>query len=211
VKGDWDAIGDPLAALRDGDPLVFESFVRTEAGTFAGWFRRQGASPEEAEDLTQEVFVRLVRGAPRYEAQDRLEAFCFRTARNVWIDRRRADNVRRRTGGVGGTGGAGDATLEDLPGREPEPEEPAARNEEARRALACIARLPEGQRQVFELGVVQELPYADIARLLSIPVGTVKSRMFHAVERLRALLDRPENSSDHGGGSGALRAANRAT
>lgn len=208
MKGDWDAIGDPLAALRDGDPLVFETFVRTEAGTFTGWFRRQGASPEEAEDLTQEVFVRLVRGAPRYQPQDRLEAFCFRTARNVWIDRRRADNVRRRTGGAGGTS---DATLEDLPGREPEPEEPAARHEEAQRALACIARLPEGQRQVFELGVVQELPYADIARLLSIPVGTVKSRMFHALERLRTLLDQPDRLPDHGGGSGALRAANRAT
>jgi RNA polymerase sigma-70 factor (ECF subfamily) len=209
VKGDWDAIGDPLAALRDGDNLVFETFVRTEAGTFTGWFRRQGASPEEAEDLTQEVFVRLVRGAPRYQPQDRLEAYCFRTARNVWIDRRRADNVRRHQGGVS------DALLEDLPGREPEPEEPAARNEEAQRALACLARLPEGQRQVFELGVVQELPYADIARLLAIPIGTVKSRMFHALERLRALLDvpqtAPERTTDHGGGSQALRAANRAT
>jgi len=209
VKGDWDALGDPLAALRDGDNLVFETFVRTEAGTFTGWFRRQGASPEEAEDLTQEVFVRLVRGAPRYQPQDRLEAYCFRTARNVWIDRRRADNVRRHQGGVS------DALLEDLPGREPEPEEPAARNEEAQRALACLARLPEGQRQVFELGVVQELPYADIAKLLAIPVGTVKSRMFHALERLRTLLampdPTPERATDPGGGSQALRAANRAT
>jgi RNA polymerase sigma-70 factor (ECF subfamily) len=202
VKGDWDALGDPLAALRDGDPSVFETFVRTEAATFAGFFRRQGASPEESEDLTQEVFVRLVRAAPRYTAQDRLEAYCFRTARNVWIDRRRAEHVRRTATQVG------EDELDRVAGAEAEPSGGVAEREEAALALALVARLPEGQRQVFELGVVQELPYADVARILAIPVGTVKSRMFHALKRLRELLER---SAPPGGGSGALRAANRAT
>ena len=65
------------------------------------------------------------------------------------------------------------------------------------------------RRRLFELGVLQEMPYAEIARTLDIPVGTVKSRMFHAVKRLRELLERPSRKG--GGGSAASnRAANRA-
>lgn len=185
MKGDWDALGDPLVALRDGDPTVFETFVRSETPTFRGFFRRLGAAADEAEDLAQEVFVRLVRYAPRYRQQDRLEAFCFRTARNVWIDNRRSRGLRR-----------GETTdtheqLARVSDGQPEPIEPLARREEAERALALLHQLPEGQRLVFELGVISERPYPEIARELGIPVGTVKSRMFNAVRRLRELLELP--------------------
>ncbi|WP_145187449.1 RNA polymerase sigma factor [Planctomycetes bacterium Pla163] len=190
MRGDWDALGDPLVALRDGDMAVFEMFVRTETSTFLGFFRRLGAALDEAEDLAQEVFVRLVRYAPRYRDQDRFEAFCFRTARNVWIDNRRARGTRRaeRAGG--------DDELANVSDDTPEPLEPLALEEESRRALELIATLPEGQRLVFELGVIQERPYPEIAVLLGIPVGTVKSRMFNAVRRLREQLERPEAAGD---------------
>jgi RNA polymerase sigma-70 factor (ECF subfamily) len=52
----------------------------------------------------------------------------------------------------------------------------------------AVASLPPGQREVFELGVMQEMGYAEIGELLGIPVGTVKSRMFNAVRRLRESL-----------------------
>lgn len=183
MKGDWDALGDPLVALRDGDVTVFETFVRSETPTFRGFFRRLGAAVDEAEDLAQEVFVRLVRYAPRYRDQDRLDAFCFRTARNVWIDSRRSRGLRR--------GELSDPhdELARVTDRAPEPIEPLARREEADRALALLHQLPEGQRLVFELGVIAERPYPEIARELGIPVGTVKSRMFNAVRRLRDLLE----------------------
>ena len=53
---------------------------------------------------------------------------------------------------------------------------------------AALAELPDKHRLVFELGILQELPYADISAALEIPVGTVKSRMFHAVRKLREAL-----------------------
>ena len=53
-----------------------------------------------------------------------------------------------------------------------------------------LRKLPEGLRQVVELGVYQDLPYAEIAEILSIPVGTVKSRMFNALAKLRAFLEK---------------------
>ena len=57
--------------------------------------------------------------------------------------------------------------------------------EDVRRA---VARLPEGLRDVVELGVFQDLPYAEVGKILKIPVGTVKSRMFNALRKLKELL-----------------------
>ena len=52
----------------------------------------------------------------------------------------------------------------------------------------AVARLPEGLRDVVELGVFQDLPYAEVGKILKIPVGTVKSRMFNALRKLKELL-----------------------
>ena len=60
-----------------------------------------------------------------------------------------------------------------------------AEGEDVRRA---VARLPEGLRDVVELGVFQDLPYAEVGKILKIPVGTVKSRMFNALRKLKELL-----------------------
>lgn len=185
MKSSWDEARDPLAALAAGDPGPFEAFVRDEAATFLGFFRRLGAPPGEAEDLVQEVFLKLFQHADSYRPTGRFEAFAFRVARNAWIDRRRRQ-------------AAAPAPAEGLAGAEadgPEPVDAAEgpgvaleRREEAARLRAALAQLPEHHRLVFELGVFQERPYAEIAEVLGIPVGTVKSRMFHAVRRLRELL-----------------------
>ena len=60
--------------------------------------------------------------------------------------------------------------------------------EEMGRLQEGVATLPDGQREVFEMGVLQDMGYAQISELLQIPVGTVKSRMFNAVRRLREFL-----------------------
>ncbi len=56
------------------------------------------------------------------------------------------------------------------------------------RMHAALDKLPEHQRMVVGLGVLQELPYAEIAHSMNVPVGTIKSRMFHAVRKMRTLL-----------------------
>lgn len=183
VKGSWDEGLDPLSALRGGDSSRFEAFVKAETGTFVGFFLRQGAERAEAEDLTQEVFLRLFRSSTNYDARDRFSAFTWRVARNAWIDRKRR-RVFRGEGGEDERGRFGgdlqdehEGTLDGL-----------ERNEEAGKVHSALAKLSESHRLVFELGVVQELPYATISDMLEVPVGTVKSRMFHAIRKLRELL-----------------------
>ncbi len=188
MSGPWDSPEDPLAALRDGDPEPFERFVEARAAAFHGFYRRLGARAGEAEDLTQELFLRLVRHARRYRPQERLEAFCFRIARNAWVDHQRRRALRPvREADLGDAEDAPRSTERAQAGEAEQ--DPLELREEADRLLAALEHLPETHRAVFELGLIQERPYPEIAELLGIPVGTVKSRMHHALKKLRALLD----------------------
>lgn len=189
----WDFPRDPLVALREGDPAPFEEFVRRTSRKLLGFFRCLGAGVHLAEDLTQETYLKLYHHAPRYRAEQRFQAFCLQVAKNVWIDERRRRGNRPGESAAGGPaeastggGGADAARPRSAP---PDPLAAATLQEEGLRARNALAGLPEGHRLVFELGVLQELSYAEIATLLAIPVGTVKSRMFHAVRRLRQALE----------------------
>lgn len=195
MKGNWDFDRDPLAALRNGDPDLFEDFVRTEAGTFIGFFRRLGAGRTEAEDLTQDVFLKLFRSATHYEARSAFGAYALRVARNAWIDRRRRVAVRPSTRSVHGELDASGERLEPaIASEDPGPQDRAGSREELQRLEDAVRSLPERHLTVFELAVVQGLPYARISEVLEIPVGTVKSRVFHAVRRLREILERSEEA-----------------
>ena len=201
MKGTWDFDRDPLSALRRGDPTLFEEFVRCEAQSFLGFFRRLGADTFEAEDLAQEVFLKLYKSAHTYTEQSAFGAFAMRVARNAWIDRRRRRAARpeRRTGPAEERGGRADGPHDAVDAgsarsREPDPPGVASDREEFARLQRALGRLSEPHRVVFEMAVMHECPYADIARALGIPIGTVKSRVFNALRRLReALQEEPES------------------
>ena len=163
--------------------------MRRGATAFAGFFQRLGADREHAEDMTQDVFLKLHQSAPRYRPEERFEAFAFRVARNVWIDHRRRGSARPPVLSLDRREADGGPSLGDVvAGSEGEPGEALGVQDEARRLRRAVHELPEHHRLVFELGVVQELSYAEIGSVLDIPIGTVKSRMFHAVRKLREML-----------------------
>lgn len=178
----WNLPCDPLSALQRGDGAPFEEFVRNHSRTLIAFFRQLGAPPSRAEDLSQEVFLKLFQGASRYRAEERFASFFFRVARNVWIDECRRGGVRPEAGPLGFLD-----TNPDPPGERIEPEANLVVEEQEASVRRLLENLPEAHRRVFELAVLGELGYAEIGALLDIPVGTVKSRMFYAVRRLRLL------------------------
>ena len=180
---------DPLLALRAGDAAPFERFVRRHARTFVAFFRGRGASLSRAEDLTQEVFLRLYQSAERYRPQGRLVAFSLRLARNLWID-----DCRSRAADPEAWPARAEATASPEPAALHDPGARLVRLEEEHTLAALLSSLPGAQRSVFELAVLGELSYVEIGAMLDLPVGTVKSRMFTAVRRLRLLMGqrRPE-------------------
>ena len=199
MKGSWDADRDPLTALQAGDGSLFEAFVRAETGTFLGYFGRLGAGAEEAEDLTQELFLKLYKSASGYRPQSYFTAYAMRIAKNAWIDRGRRRTTRPTLASLSSVGGGaaasgvdeveGPTLAERLEGPPADPARPLLIREDLARFRAALTELSQGQREVFELAVLQELSYADVSELLEIPVGTVKSRVFHALRRLRELME----------------------
>ena len=139
------------------------------------FFWRQGVSLSEGEDLVQETYMRLWNYRRSYKPTAKLSTFLFLLARQVRIDalRRQASRAER----------------EEAWGRErPASEGPPTFGvrEDIRWA---VAQLSEPLRDVVELGVFQDLPYAEVGEILGIPVGTVKSRMSNALKKLKEVLD----------------------
>jgi len=143
------------------------------------FFWRQGVSCCEGEDLVQEMYLRLWKYRREYQPTAKLSTFLFLMARQVRVDalRRQLRRAEREMswGNERGTADVGTTVTGPVDARE-----------DVRWALA---KLSEPLREVIELGVFQDLPYADVAQVLGIPVGTVKSRMHNALKELKEIFD----------------------
>lgn len=144
------------------------------------FFWRQGVSYSEGEDLVQQTYLRLWNYRKEYQPTAKLSTFLFTIARQVGIDA-----FRRRTRRE---------DREEKWGAENDPS-PSQLGEFGKMVDAradvrwAISRLSEPLRDVIELGVFQDLPYAEVSEILGIPVGTVKSRMSNALKKLKEIFD----------------------
>ena len=161
-----------------GDDLLLEA--RKLEQNLLNFFWRQGVSYGEGEDLVQETYLRLWEYRDRYRPTAKLSTFLFMIARQVWIDA-----LRRRTRRENREESWGRDRPETVGPPTVGPPSPGVK-EDVRWA---VSRLSEPLREVVELGVFQDLPYAEVAEILSIPVGTVKSRMSNALKKLKEIFD----------------------
>jgi RNA polymerase sigma-70 factor (ECF subfamily) len=136
------------------------------------YFKRLTGDAAAAEDLTQEVFLRVVRSGDRYEHRERERAWVFRIARNVLLDRRR-DEMRA-------------PVLESR--LEPITMPPQSTRTSVREALALI---PAEDREAFLLREIGGLAYAEIAAMTSSTVPAIRSRIYRARLALRDMLTPP--------------------
>lgn len=177
-------VDDPLARYRRGDADAFRELVAAFRDRLVQFFLRASLDAQLAEDLTQEVFVKLLRVAPRYRPTGRLSVYVFRIARNLWIDHYRSQALRPRLV----SSELPRAGLHGVSATEPQPFAAAVARDDAQAMQRALAALSPAHRAALEMAVFQELPYADVAAVLEIPVGTVKSRVHHAIAQLRAIL-----------------------
>ena len=141
------------------------------------YFRFQLIPPDDAEDLTAETFLRAVRASDRYDAtRAAVQTWLLTIARNVLIDERRSARVRRQVGVD---------ELRDLAMDEPSPEERMLRREEVGAAMTAMGALGNEDRELLSLRYGGELDIAELAELLDVPAGTVRTRLWRALERLR--------------------------
>lgn len=208
--GTPDAEVDWLERYRDGDAQAFRQLVDQYRDRMLQFFYRLCWDRDRAEDLAQDLFLKLMLGSKRYRPEGRMATFVYRVATNLWIDHYRQQRPRPRMFSYD------QALLPDDDGvpmsaqdREPAPALEAENQEQRGTLRRALERLTEPHRLVFELAVYQERPYGEISELLQIPVGTVKSRMHNATLALKELLGaagnaagNPERGAANGAGAG---------
>lgn len=179
-----------MTAFQQGDREAFEKLVmRHQVGLF-NFFLRLVGRRDLAEDMTQEVFFRVYLHASTYVGSAKFTTYLYRIAKNCWIDHVRRTGRRGRTESLDKENEYGQTLSDRLPHDSRTPEEHMASRDRCEAIQAAIDNLPDEQRVVFVLSEVQGMKYAEIAETLDIPVGTVKSRMHVAINRLREGLNR---------------------
>lgn len=180
-----------MVAFQEGDREAFAALYDRHARKLINFFHKMCYDRALAEDLTQETFLKLLRFRGRYRPEATFTTFLYTVARNLWIDRHRSRKSAPKTVSTEIRAQEDGSTLGDLvEGREEPAEKRIADREAADLVRQALQDLPEPQRVVFVLAEAQGLKYREIADILDIPVGTVKSRMNAAVSRLRGMLGR---------------------
>lgn len=184
---------DLLALYREGDGTAFRQLVDRYQDRMLQFFYRLCWDRDRAEDLTQELFLKLMLGSKRYRPEGRLGTFVYRVATNLWIDHYRQQRPRPRFHSFDQVLLPDDERdgASELAGPAPTPVQIASEGEDRAALRRALERLTEPHRLVFELAVYQERPYGEVSELLGIPVGTVKSRMHNAIQALRQILGAP--------------------
>lgn len=193
------AMADPdvqcMLAFQNGDAQAFRRLVERHTPGLLNYFHLQSRDQDLAEDCVQEVWTRVFRSRHEYRPEAGFSTWLYAVARNHWIDRYRAR--ARRPAEITLSGGddredPAQAAVAGEGGTSPDrggTRTPLERDEMAEQLATAVAKLPEEMREVFVLASVRELPYSEIAAMLGIPVGTVKSRMFHAMRKMRRSLE----------------------
>jgi RNA polymerase sigma-70 factor (ECF subfamily) len=187
VEAPDDVDGALLDRLCRRDAAAFEWLVRTHQDRVYDFCVRMLADREEASDLAQEIFVSIHANLDKFRRDAKLSTWIFRIARNHCINRLKY--LRRRgRGHVEEVGSVPEATLAEAAPAARKPDELIDAQREQELIQKAIARLDEAQRSLVVLRDIEGLSYEEIAEVTDLPMGTVKSRIHRARERLAELV-----------------------
>lgn len=183
-----------MVRYQRGERKAFAELVRRHNRPIYNFVLRQLRAPSVAEEVTQDVFMRLVQNAADFKHEARFLTWLYTIARNLCIDQLRKLAHRRHASldqsVSDGSGEAGPLLGESI--SDPNPHTSAERSAlslEVRSSIVkAVDALPDDQREVFLLREVANLPFRDIAEITGVGENTVKSRMRYALDRLKDAL-----------------------
>ncbi len=169
-----------LSHLRTGNPVAFEELLDAFQTKIYRLALRYAKTPSDAEDITQETFVGVFKSLPGFKQQSSLSTWIYRIALNHCLEYKR----RQRPDILPLSEGDYIPTVKSTDN----PVTCAMRKETVDHIEAALDTLSPIHRDVIILHELQELTYAEVASLLDIPIGTVKSRLYHAMRLLKQQL-----------------------
>jgi RNA polymerase sigma-70 factor, ECF subfamily len=178
-----------MLKVQGGDTAAFEALFARYSGPLGSFFFRLTWDRAFAEDLVQDTFLRVWNGRFGYRPKGKFTTWLFQIGKNHWlneVEKRRRRIAPASLEAMGDPEGNGRREQVPAPGRGPA--EQAVDRELSRTIAAAVNGLSKKLRVVFVLGQLEGMKYADIAEILGIPEGTVKSRMSNAERALRGRL-----------------------
>jgi RNA polymerase sigma-70 factor (ECF subfamily) len=190
LEQDWSQI---VRRCMDGDSGAWAEMVRTHHKRVYGLCYRFTGNAADAEDLTQDVFLKIYSNLSSFDAaRGSLPVWITTMTRNLLVDNFRRTRNQRATNSLddGWETGEDLRPADRLVAAGPNPHESAARKELANMVQGALARVSVELREAVILRDLQDLDYKDIAQVLGIPEGTVKSRISRGRAELARLLER---------------------
>ncbi len=170
-----------IERVREGDEVAFGKLINAYQRRIFHFIRGMVRNNEDAEDLTQEVFVKAFFNIRSLKSASSFKSWLFRIAYNLTLD-----NIRKKRPKVVDT----EEHLHESYIDSSNPKQELNRDHMRSHVKRCLDLMPEQQRNILVLCDLEGLSYQEISESLNIPFGTVQSRIFYARKKLRELLEK---------------------
>jgi len=180
-----------MAAYQKGDLAAFGELFERHEKRLWNFLRRFVRDKATAEDLLQEVFLRVVKSAVQWQPSAKVSTWLFTIARNLCTDQARRAEFRQAESldqAKASEEGSGLRRLDRVAANSGDAEKEAMGHEIASLVDRAVGELPVEQREVFLMREVMDMSFAEIAAQVGVSEPTVKSRMRYALQRLRSSL-----------------------
>lgn len=184
---------DLLQGMARGDQASFEALIHRYHGPLFAYLQRQLHDIGKAEDFVQETFLRLIRQLKDKTPPENVQAWLYRVALNLCRDYWKSAPYGNEQYSF--------AEAPEQIDRRPSVVELAERQETRREILATLRELPEVQKDIITLRFYQDLKLQDIAAVLSLPLGSVKTHLYKGLRKLKARLASDNASGKSNGDS----------
>lgn len=182
-----------IQQVLNGDQEAFAQLVQQYEKPIYNLCLRMVGNPDDAQDLAQEAFLKAWRGLRFYKFEAAFSTWLYRLTSNVCIDFLRQQKRRPTTSLTVGDEEDENAELE-IQDHRPLPEEQMVQQEKQKAVTDAMNQLDDEFRMLLTLRVMEERSYEQIAEIMDLKVGTVKSRISRAREKLRRILAKSGNN-----------------
>ena len=177
-----------IRRAQQGDNGAFEELLLLHQKKVYNLCLRMSANADDALDLSQEAFLRAWRALGQYQFEASFSTWLFRLTSNICIDFLRRKKRRQETSLTESYEDSDEGAELSVPDTQPSPEQQAMTNETRIELARAMEQLSPEHREILQLRVIEDLPYEQIADILGVRVGTVKSRLARARLSLRKIL-----------------------